>query len=179
MDRIENHPILGETPKGKKVTFSYDGKILEGYEFERELSKEEKRAIIQSILKAGNLNKNRNNYLVTLVQNLSEIGLVEQEIYGSIINMAINGSAVKESGYSYSLLLSTNNKVEELRGRKSEISTIVSEETIKKAQEQPKKIMKKAISKSKEKGNLSSIDSTRKALKDLQELENSIPVEQD
>lgn len=24
MDRIENHPILGETPKRKKVTFSYD-----------------------------------------------------------------------------------------------------------------------------------------------------------
>lgn len=34
MDRIENHPILGETPKRKKVTFSYDGKILEGYEGE-------------------------------------------------------------------------------------------------------------------------------------------------
>ena len=32
MDRIENHPILGETPKRKKVTFSYDGKLLEGYE---------------------------------------------------------------------------------------------------------------------------------------------------
>ena len=30
MDRIENHPILGETPKRKKVTFSYDGKLLEG-----------------------------------------------------------------------------------------------------------------------------------------------------
>ena len=35
MDRIENHPILGETPKRKKVTFSYDGKLLEGYEGER------------------------------------------------------------------------------------------------------------------------------------------------
>ena len=30
MERIENHPILGETPKRKKVTFSYDGKLLEG-----------------------------------------------------------------------------------------------------------------------------------------------------
>ena len=34
MDRIKNHPILGETPKRKKVTFSYDGKLLEGYEGE-------------------------------------------------------------------------------------------------------------------------------------------------
>ena len=31
MDRIENHPILGETPKRKKVTFSYNGQIMEGY----------------------------------------------------------------------------------------------------------------------------------------------------
>ena len=28
MDRIENHPILGETPKRKKVTFSYNGEIM-------------------------------------------------------------------------------------------------------------------------------------------------------
>ena len=34
MERIENHPILGETPKRKTVTFSYNGKILEGYEGE-------------------------------------------------------------------------------------------------------------------------------------------------
>ena len=35
MERIENHPILGETPKRKTVTFSYNGKILEGYEGEQ------------------------------------------------------------------------------------------------------------------------------------------------
>lgn len=33
-DRIENHPILGESEKGKLVTFTYDGKTLEGYEGE-------------------------------------------------------------------------------------------------------------------------------------------------
>ena len=32
--RIENHPILGESPKGKLVNFSYDGTTLEGYEGE-------------------------------------------------------------------------------------------------------------------------------------------------
>lgn len=32
--RIENHPILGESPKGKLVKFSYDGTTLEGYEGE-------------------------------------------------------------------------------------------------------------------------------------------------
>lgn len=34
MDRIKNHPILGEIPEQKIVTFTYDGKILEGYEGE-------------------------------------------------------------------------------------------------------------------------------------------------
>ena len=32
--RIENHPILGESPKGKLVKFSNDGATLEGYEGE-------------------------------------------------------------------------------------------------------------------------------------------------
>lgn len=34
MSRIENHPILGETPEKKLVHFTYDGKTLEGYEGE-------------------------------------------------------------------------------------------------------------------------------------------------
>lgn len=34
MERITNHPILGEIEEKKKVTFFYDGKQLEGYEGE-------------------------------------------------------------------------------------------------------------------------------------------------
>lgn len=34
MDRIKEHPVLGEAPEGKLVTFQYDGKELEGYEGE-------------------------------------------------------------------------------------------------------------------------------------------------
>ena len=34
MDRIKNHPILGETEEKKEVTFLYDGKTLKGYEDE-------------------------------------------------------------------------------------------------------------------------------------------------
>lgn len=32
--RIKGHPILGETKKGNLVTFTYDGKELQGYEGE-------------------------------------------------------------------------------------------------------------------------------------------------
>lgn len=34
MDRIVEHPILGVAEKSKKVTFSFDGKKMEGYEGE-------------------------------------------------------------------------------------------------------------------------------------------------
>ena len=34
MERIQTHPILGDTPEGKQVTFTYDGKILQGIEGE-------------------------------------------------------------------------------------------------------------------------------------------------
>ena len=32
--RLQEHPVLGKPEKGKKVTFTYDGKELEGYEGE-------------------------------------------------------------------------------------------------------------------------------------------------
>lgn len=32
--RIVEHPILGKSVKGKRITFTFDGKILEGYEGE-------------------------------------------------------------------------------------------------------------------------------------------------
>lgn len=34
MSRITEHPVLGSSPEGKKVTFYYDDKPLEGYEGE-------------------------------------------------------------------------------------------------------------------------------------------------
>ncbi|WP_455677827.1 (2Fe-2S)-binding protein [Sharpea azabuensis] len=34
MERITMHPILGESPEGKLVKFTCDGKTLEGYEGE-------------------------------------------------------------------------------------------------------------------------------------------------
>lgn len=34
MGRIQEHPILGESPEGKKVSFYYDGIQLEGFEGE-------------------------------------------------------------------------------------------------------------------------------------------------
>ena len=32
MDRILTHPILGDTPEGRLVNFTYDGQTLQGIE---------------------------------------------------------------------------------------------------------------------------------------------------
>ena len=32
MERIKKHPILGDTPEGRLVNFTYDGKIFQGIE---------------------------------------------------------------------------------------------------------------------------------------------------
>ena len=34
MDRIKTHPVLGDTPEGKIVNFTYDGQTLQGIEGE-------------------------------------------------------------------------------------------------------------------------------------------------
>lgn len=34
MERIKTHPILGDSPDGKIVNFTYDGKVLQGIEGE-------------------------------------------------------------------------------------------------------------------------------------------------
>ena len=81
MDRIKNHPILGETPKRKKVTFSYDGKLLEGYEGEP----------IATALKAAGVMAHRYTASVMIVDGKPNIrtcitpleaGMVVQTQYG-------------------------------------------------------------------------------------------------
>lgn len=37
MDRIKEHPILGASPEGKMVSFTFDGKELEGSRVNPEL----------------------------------------------------------------------------------------------------------------------------------------------
>ena len=93
-------------------------KIVEGYNFGRNLSNEEKKAIICAVLKPKKLNKSMSIYISKLSGNLSSLGLGKQEVYGSIINMAIVGSAVKKGGYDYSSLLRSSKKVQEFGDKK-------------------------------------------------------------
>ena len=104
--------------------------IVDGYDFEREISKEEKRDILIAILNNNKLNKTGKNYLSTLIKNMEQIGLNTQEIYGTIINLGVNRNVVEEGGYSYSVLLANRNICQEIGKNKGKIQTKVTEGTI-------------------------------------------------
>lgn len=62
--------------------------------------------------------------LATLIQNLEQIGLSTQEIYGMIINLCVSGRATEETGYSYNELLSNkNNTCKTIKNYKDRVVT--------------------------------------------------------
>ena len=104
--------------------------IIDGYRFKRELTTEERRAIIEAVL--GNSILKRNHILLTtLISNMERIGLDKQQRYGMIINLGINGIVTEKTGYDYSKLLANqNNACQTIAQYKDEIQTCVIEETI-------------------------------------------------
>ncbi len=104
--------------------------ILDNYSFERELSREEKRTLIQALLNKSVLNKNMEIYLTTLIQNMEQIGFNIQEIYGIIINLCINGKILEETGYSYNdLLTNKNNSCQSIKDYKCFLQTKITKGT--------------------------------------------------
>lgn len=105
--------------------------IIDGYNFNRPLSTEEKRAILKAILNQSSLNKDKFRYLIKLIQNMEQIGLNEQQIYGMIINLGINGRVLEKNGYNYKELLNNiNYACQTIAQYKDEIQTCIIEETI-------------------------------------------------
>ncbi len=108
--------------------------IVEEYSFGEILTQEEEISLIKSILSHSMLN-NGTNKLSTLIQNLEQIGLSKQEIYGMIINLGVNGIVLDKDGYGYTNLLSNQqNACQMIAQYKREIQTQVTNGTILKAQ---------------------------------------------
>lgn len=106
-------------------------KICEQYHFEEKLSREEESAIIQSILGNSLLDDNTPRILLlSLIKKLNRIGLTEQEIYGTIINLAIKGKVIEEKGYGYQDLLTKSNRVLALAQYKEKIDSRVDPLTV-------------------------------------------------
>ena len=106
-------------------------KIVEVYEFEKDINIKEKASLIKAILNNNLLNNNSHAYLTTLIQNMEQIGLSTQEIYGIIINLGVNNSVLEEIGYSYSSLLSNPRDLCQATAQYIDrIQTMVKESTI-------------------------------------------------
>ena len=149
---LEKYGIDREFIELKDIKNVFEAKrVVENFNFNRELSGKEKGALIKAILCNSDLNKKRPKYLTQLIQNLEQIGLNIQDIYAIIINLAVNGKVITETGYSYvNLLRNQNNSCNTIAQYKDQIQTEVTEETIQKAVEKankPKKVKGKDIAK--------------------------------
>lgn len=145
-------------------------KILDEYQFEEELAKEQKKAIFKTMIANKGMDNDGHMYIVELANSLERIGLTKQEIYGTIINLAANGSVTEETGYDYSKLLKKPSKIAELVNYK--IETKVSKETIENAQKKATQMMIRAIKRLKKDGKIHEIAEVNKKLEEL--IEKSI-----
>jgi len=111
--------ISKEFLEGKNIQNLYIAKrIVENYDWKRTIGRnleiEEKTAIIKKIMRNSLLNKGRTVFLSSLVQKLEMRGNDEQETYGIIINLAINGGLKDKIGYDYTSILSGTVCIDEL-----------------------------------------------------------------
>ena len=144
--------------------------IVDSYQFNGNISDEEKCILICSILSSSKLNKGKSS-LISLVQEIERTGLKDQEIYGIILNLAINGSITTQKGYGYAELIQKPEKFQELIKQNVEIKTNVTEENIEVARNKAKRIMKKTVKQIKEQGSIGDIPSTMNELENMATME--------
>lgn len=153
--------------------------IVEGYEFSREFTRDEKRIFIQLILHNKFLNKEgkKTVYLSRLMQRFENAGLDEQEIYGAILNLGINGNLTNMTGgFTYTELLINKNDVfyDVERCYRDQMYIDITEDRIQKASLKSEKIMQRALRNQKNKGQIENQMITRNAINDMtrQEIEH-------
>jgi len=83
-------------------------RIIESYNFEVKLEVEEKKFLVEKILSRKRIKK---DLLSDFMRKLSGVGLSEQEIYGTIINLVIDGKIAEGKEYEYPKVLARANKV--------------------------------------------------------------------
>ena len=146
-------------------------RIVDNYEFDRKLRDEEKRLLLQSILSPKILRKGRTSYLITIMKNLEKIGLTEQESYGAMMNLAINGNLIDNKEYKYIKVLNSPNGILELSKHKNQIKTNIDENMIQNLMKKAEKIIKKSVKQVREQGNIVDIHSTMNELEDMVTME--------
>lgn len=121
--------------------------IVEGYDWEKtignKLDSEDKKNIIQAVLHSKTLNEGKSIFLSRPMLKLERLGLSEQEIYATIINLGVNRKLIGEKAYTYQDVITK--RIDDEMFELSEQDTIVTRETVEKAGRASRKIMKKAV----------------------------------
>ena len=100
----------------------------------------------------------------------------EQQIYGVIINLFVNGLTVNKVCHPYSDFFGNSQLWERTKEEKDSLTTKVAELTIKKAQNKAEQIMKTAAKKRADKQKISSQEPTRRGLKGLSTRQQDTPL---
>lgn len=124
--------ISSQTIQEKSSINLYMAKsIVERYSFGRELKKEEKRGLIEAILAPKVLNKLGKGSLYFLVEKLRKCSFSDQDVYGIIINLAVNGRIIDEKGCSYSNFLKQDtNAFQTIKNNSARVEKCVSPFTV-------------------------------------------------
>ena len=117
----------------------YAKKIVDEYDFGRQLTAEEKKSVIYCLLNNSKLSKSAGSLISDMVGNFERLGLNLQQCYGAILNLAINGKVIEQTGYGYHTLTGSKTKFDELARYKDFLYTDVSDNLILSAQRQNSK----------------------------------------
>ena len=124
------NPTILEEKDYKNIYFAY--KILNEYNFDMQLTNKEKARIIEALLRINDFNYTKNEYISNIYNEMEiQLNLSKQDIYGVIINLAVNGIAIDEKGFSYSKVSSKYKYIiPKLKGKEKNLHTNIDEITI-------------------------------------------------
>ena len=141
LERMGMNPEFLRTKTVENVLLAK--KIVDGYQFEPPVSEKEKAKIVQAILTPEQLSKpksqnRRPQYLSKVFANLRDMGLTEQQIYATIINMGINGTPFRgmksaSAGLAYTQFINARQELSEEKIAELKVNATVTPITRKKA----------------------------------------------
>ena len=132
--------INGEFLRGKSIENVFIAtQIVDGYEFGRHLENEKKSALIQLILRSVLFNKGKKQKIATFLRKFEQLGFDQQQTYGLMINLFVNGLKVDGVEHTYPDFFGNNVLWKRLKEQQGYMPTNVSDITIKKAQKEVEK----------------------------------------
>lgn len=173
IDRLENVYGINREFLEQKSSANIDvaEKIVNGADYVKELTVEEKKALLLKLLSSSSFGEKMPDVLPRMMDNFHEMGFDEQETYGVMINLFVFGIKLDSQTYGYWDFFGTNKNHtwKTIENKKAAIKTsvIIGPVTMKKLIDTAERAMKNAVAKVKNTGRIGVQISTRASLTNL------------